>query len=235
MKQLHNNETIGDITMNYIMPSKISEEIERKGIIAVLEIEDENTAIPVVQALIEGGVTAIELALRTPAAEPAISLIAGKFSEMMIGIGTIIESGQAERIKKYPGVSFGVAPGTNPAIIKEAQQCGLPFAPGIATPTEIELALSLGCRILKFFPAEGMGGLSFLKSIDAPFRHLDLHYIPLGGISQENLAAYAKMEQILAIGGSWIANKELIRTGNWKEINRRAKAAQQTWKNIRGS
>ncbi|GMO41988.1 MAG: hypothetical protein Pg6C_03170 [Treponemataceae bacterium] len=221
--------------MNLAMPQKIADELEKKGIIAVLEIEDEKTAVPVARALLEGGVTVIELALRTPAAEPCIALIAEKVPEMMIGIGTIIENGQAERVKKNPGAAFGVSPGINPEIVKEALRCGLPFAPGIATPSEIELALSLGCRVMKFFPAEGMGGLPFLKSMDAPYKHLGLRYIPLGGVSQDNLADYAAVKQILAIGGSWIANKELIKANNWQEIKERARAAQDTWKRIRGN
>jgi 2-dehydro-3-deoxyphosphogluconate aldolase/(4S)-4-hydroxy-2-oxoglutarate aldolase len=221
--------------MNLAMPQKIADELEKKGIIAVLEIEDEKAAVPVAQALIEGGVTVIELALRTPAAEPCIALIAEKVPEMMIGIGTIIENGQAARVKKNPGVAFGVSPGINPEIVKEALRCGLPFAPGIATPSEVELALSLGCRVMKFFPAEGMGGLSFLKSMDAPYKHLGLRYIPLGGVSQDNLADYAAVKQILAIGGSWIANKELIKANNWQEIKERARAARDTWKRIRGN
>jgi 2-dehydro-3-deoxyphosphogluconate aldolase/(4S)-4-hydroxy-2-oxoglutarate aldolase len=219
--------------MDFTMPPRIVEELEKRGVIAVLEIEDEHTAVDTARALVEGGVTVIELALRTPAAEPSISLIAEKVPEMMIGIGTIIESGQAGRVKNYPRVSFGVSPGINPKIVKEAIQCGLPFAPGIATPSEIELALSLGCRVMKFFPSEPMGGLALLKSMDAPYRHLGLRYIPLGGVSQENMARYAEARQILAIGGSWIANKELISSGGWREISLRAKAARQVWKDNR--
>ena len=219
---------------NPAMPQNVLETLEEKGIIAVLEIEKESDAVPVAQALLEGGVSAIELALRTPASEPSIALIAEKVPRMMIGIGTIIESGQASRVKKYPGVGFGVSPGINPAIVKEALSCELPFAPGIATPSELELALSLGCRVVKFFPAEGMGGLSFLKSMDAPYKHLGVRYIPLGGISQNNLADYAKAGQILAIGGSWIASKELIRSGKWSEITSGARAAKELWDSIRG-
>jgi 2-dehydro-3-deoxyphosphogluconate aldolase/(4S)-4-hydroxy-2-oxoglutarate aldolase len=119
--------------------------------------------------------------------------------------------------------------------VREAIASDLPFAPGIATPSELELALSLGCRAVKFFPAEGMGGLSYLKSIDAPYKHLGVRYIPLGGITQNNLADYAGNKAILAIGGSWIATKELIKNANWSEITKAAKAAKELWINIRGS
>ena len=220
---------------NLAMPEEIILALEKKGIIAVLEIERESDAVPIANALLEGGVSAVEIALRTPAAEPSIPLIAENFPEMMIGIGTIIEGGQAARVKRLAGVNFGVSPGINPTIVSEALSCDLPFAPGIATPSELELALSLGCRVVKFFPAEGMGGLSFLKSMDAPYKHLGVRYIPLGGVNQNNLADYAGANQILAIGGSWIASKELINSANWGEITRGARAAKELWDTVRRS
>jgi 2-dehydro-3-deoxyphosphogluconate aldolase/(4S)-4-hydroxy-2-oxoglutarate aldolase len=220
--------------MGIAMLKAVEESLGKTGIIAVLEIEREEDAVPVTKALVQGGVTAIELALRTPAAEPSITLIAQAVPEIIIGIGTIIEPGQASKVKKLPGVVFGVSPGINPEIVKEAQSCGLPFAPGIATPSELEQALSLGCTIVKFFPSEGMGGLPFLKSLDAPYKHRGIKYIPLGGLSQDNLADYAAFKQILAVGGSWIANKELIKAGNWQEITKRAKLARETWDKVRG-
>jgi 2-dehydro-3-deoxyphosphogluconate aldolase/(4S)-4-hydroxy-2-oxoglutarate aldolase len=151
---------------------------------------------------------------------------------MIIGAGTIIETGQAQAVKKE-NVRFAVSPGLNPEIIKEAAAADLPFAPGIATPSEIEQAISLGCRVVKFFPAEGMGGLSYLKSINAPYNHLNIRYIPLGGVSVDNLASYAQFKPVLAVGGSWIANKELISTRNFKEITRRAREAKEIWQNNR--
>jgi len=211
------------------MPKEIQEKIADEGIIAVLEIENEQNAVPTVKALLEGGITVIELALRTPAAIPSISLIAKEVPQMYIGIGTIIEPGQAAMVKKYDNVRFGVSPGLNPEIVKEAAAADLPFAPGIATPSELEQAISLGCRVVKLFPAEGMGGLNYLKSINGPYNHLGIRYIPLGGVSVNNLADYAKFKQTLAIGGSWIANKELINAQDWKEITKRAKEAKDIW------
>ncbi|MCL1991740.1 MAG: bifunctional 4-hydroxy-2-oxoglutarate aldolase/2-dehydro-3-deoxy-phosphogluconate aldolase [Spirochaetes bacterium] len=220
--------------MKNALPQELQDEIGRAGVIAVLEIEDEKNAVPAAKALLEGGITAIELALRTPASVPSIGLIAGQVPQMFIGIGTVIEPGQAAMLKKQAGVKFAVSPGINAQIVREALEAGLPFAPGIATPSDIELAISLGCKTLKFFPAEGMGGLDFLKNINAPYNHLGLKYIPLGGISPENLADYAKFPAVLAVGGSWIANKELQKAQDWKEISKRAKAAKETWESIRG-
>jgi len=219
--------------MKQVMPKEIQDEIAKEGIIAVIEIESEKNAVPLARALLEGGIKIIELMLRTPAAIPSISLIEKEVPQMYIGIGTIIETGQAAMVKKESGVHFGVSPGINPEIVKEAIAADLPFAPGIATPSELEQAISLGCRVVKFFPAEGMGGLSYLKSINAPYNHLDIKYIPLGGISPDNLTSYAKFVPVLAIGGSWIASKELINAQDWKEITKRAREAKSIWRNSR--
>jgi len=215
--------------MKLSMSKDIQNEIEKQGIIAVLEIESEKNAVPLAKALLDGGITVIELALRTEAAFPSISLIANEFPQMYIGIGTIIEPGQAAMVKKEKGVRFAVSPGINSEIVKEAIAADLPFAPGIATPSELEQAISLGCRTVKLFPAEGMGGLKYLKSINGPYNHLGIKYIPLGGITLENLPDYAAFKPVLAIGGSWIAGKELINAQNWTEITKRAREAKDIW------
>jgi len=219
--------------MKLTMPQEIQDEIAKEGIIAVVEIENEQNAVPLAKALLKGGINIIELALRTPAAVPSISLIAKEVPELFIGIGTIIEKGQAALVKKEGAVKFGVSPGLNPEILKEAIAADLAFAPGIATPGELEQAISHGCRVVKFFPAEGMGGLNYLKSINAPYNHLGIKYIPLGGVTQENMASYAQFGPVLAIGGTWIANKELINSQNWDEITERALEAKEIWDIIR--
>ena len=219
--------------MKPAMSKEVQNEIAREGIIAVLEIESEKNAVPLARALLEGGITVIELALRTKASIPSISLIAKEVPQMYIGIGTIIEPGQVATVKKENGVRFGVSPGINPEIVREALAADLPFAPGIATPSEIEQAISLGCHVVKFFPAEGMGGLNYLKSINGPYNHLGIKYIPLGGVTAENLASYARFDSILAIGGSWIASKDMINSQNWAEITKRAREAKEIWHSVR--
>ena len=215
--------------MKLAMSKEIQDELTAKGIIAVLEIESEQSAVPTAKALLEGGVTAIELALRTPGAVPSIAMIAKEVPQMCIGIGTIIEAGQAAMVKNQNGVCFGVSPGLNPEIVKEALQADLPFAPGIATPSELDKAITLGCRVVKFFPAEGMGGLNYLKSLNGPYNHLGIRYIPLGGVTPDNLASYAKFSPVLAIGGTWLASKDLIKAQDWKEITKRAREAVEIW------
>ena len=212
---------------------ELREELGRRGIIAVLEIEDEKDAVPAAKALVSGGVTAIELALRTPAAMPSIALIAKEVPEMMIGIGTIIRTEQVAAVKEA-GAHFGVAPGFNPRIVAEADRLGFPFAPGISTASELEGAVEMGNSVLKLFPAEPLGGLKYLKSMAGPYAYLGLGFIPLGGITPENLAEWASYDRICAIGGTWIAKKPLIKAHDWTAIERNAAEAVRTWKATRG-
>lgn len=206
--------------------------LNANGIIAVLEIQDEKDAVPTCRALIDGGVHAIELALRTPAAEPSIALIRENVPEMCIGIGTVIKQGQARRVKEL-GAHFAVSPGFNPRIVEEAQDAGLPFAPGIATPSELEAAVGMGCNILKFFPAVPMGGLSYLKSMNAPYSYLGLKFIPLGGVSLENLPEWASYSPVISVGGTWIAKKDIISSGDFDRIRFNAGSAVETWNKVR--
>jgi 2-dehydro-3-deoxyphosphogluconate aldolase/(4S)-4-hydroxy-2-oxoglutarate aldolase len=207
---------------------EVFERVKQSGVIAVLELEHADDAVPVVDALLKGGITAIELTLRTAAAIPSIEIIAEQRPEMTIGVGTVIFPDQVAKISRA-GAHFGVSPGFNPVIIDEALRHKLPFAPGIATPSELELAISRGCSFLKFFPAEPCGGIAYLKSMNAPYSYLGLTYIPLGGINEEKLPSYAAMKEVKAIGGSWIAPKNLITEHAWSEISRRAASAKQIW------
>jgi 2-dehydro-3-deoxyphosphogluconate aldolase/(4S)-4-hydroxy-2-oxoglutarate aldolase len=118
--------------------------------------------------------------------------------------------------------------------VRAAQQAGLPFAPGVVTPSDVEAALELGCRELKFFPAEPSGGIGYLKTIAAPFQHLGVRFVPLGGISLANLETYLADPNVLAVGGSWLAPQSLIEQQNWSEIERQARLARETVQRLRG-
>jgi 2-dehydro-3-deoxyphosphogluconate aldolase / (4S)-4-hydroxy-2-oxoglutarate aldolase len=202
------------------------ERIHRTGVIAVLVIDRVEDAVPLAQALIEGGVDIMELTLRTPAAIDALRMVKQEVPAMMAGAGTILTVEQVEQVAAA-GAAFGVAPGMNPRVVRAAQAAGLPFMPGIATPSDIEQALECGCRALKFFPAEPMGGLTYLKNIAAPYAHLKVRYIPLGGLSTANAATYLKDSSVLAVGGSWIAKRETIEARDWKTIAANARAARE--------
>ena len=199
------------------MTPKIINKIADAAIMAVLVIDDLNHVKPLVNALLNGGIDVIELTLRTPVALAAAKIIKTEFPEITLGFGTVIS---CEQVKKVidAGADFAVAPGCNPKIIDEAFKQGLPFAPGVMTPTDIEIAVEHGCNVLKFFPAETAGGLQHLKSIVNPYQYLGLQFIPLGGCNLNNAEEYLRSDLITAIGGSWIAERSLIQSENWIKI-----------------
>jgi len=200
---------------------KIVKEVD---IIAVLEIDNAADAVCLAETLLEGGISAMELTLRTPAALDALRAIHQNVPAMTAGVGTILTPEQVREVKTI-GARFGVSPGLNRNVLREAIEQDLPFAPGIATPSEIEAALEFGCRIMKFFPAEPLGGLTYLQSMAVPYKHLDVQFIPLGGVNQENLRSYLESPLVCAVGGSWIAQRALIQKKDWAEILKRAQAA----------
>jgi 2-dehydro-3-deoxyphosphogluconate aldolase/(4S)-4-hydroxy-2-oxoglutarate aldolase len=207
--------------------------LERSGIVAVLIIEKAEDAVPVAEALLAGGVDAMELTLRTPAALAALREITQKVPRMLAGIGTILTTDQVAQAADG-GAAFGVAPGMNPRIVQAALDAGLPFAPGICTPSDIERALEFDRRFLKFFPAEPSGGLKYLEAIAAPYQHLGVRYVPLGGVNEANCGAWMSSRLVGGIGGSWLASKEMIAAKNWGAITGLAARATAIRKGIRG-
>jgi len=163
----------------------------------------------------------------------ALAAIRQSVPEMLVGIGTILTADQVPQVVSA-GAAFGVSPGVNPRVVEAALENSLPFAPGVATPTDIELALSLGCRRLKFFPAELSGGLPYLRSIAAPYNHLGLKYVPLGGVSLKNLAEYLTEPLITAVGGSWLAPRDAIVNKDWPQIEKNAREACNAVEAVRG-
>ncbi|MBT8298663.1 MAG: bifunctional 4-hydroxy-2-oxoglutarate aldolase/2-dehydro-3-deoxy-phosphogluconate aldolase [Maribacter sp.] len=205
------------------MTPDLIQKIDDAGIIAVLIIDEVRHAVPLANALLEGGIDTIELTLRTPVAIEAAKVIKKEVPNMTLGFGTVLTVDQVRAVAAM-GADFAVSPGCNPKIIAEAYKQGLSFAPGIMTPTDIEIALEHGCRILKYFPAETSGGLKHLESISAPYNHLGLKFIPLGGCNLDNAPSYLQSKLIRAIGGTWIAKRPLIRAQNWDAITNNAKA-----------
>ena len=211
---------------------ELTKKIEDSGIIAVLIIDEVKHAIPLAQALLKGGVDSIELTLRTPAAIDSANAIKKAIPEMTLGFGTVLTVDQVKMVVDV-GADFAVSPGCNPKIIAEARRLGLSFAPGVMTPTDIEIAIQEGCRILKFFPAETSGGLKHLASMSAPYNHLGLKFIPLGGCNIENAGAYLQSPLITAIGGTWIAKRQLIQTEDWEGITKNAREIKELISMIR--
>lgn len=207
--------------MKPIFPESLADRIRAAQIVAVVVIDESSDAVPLARALLAGGIDTIELTLRTPTAFDSLAAIRRECPDMLAGVGTVLTPDQV-RSAVQGGAAFGVSPGLNPEVVRAAASTGLPFAPGITTPSDIETAVALGCRLLKFFPAEPSGGVPYLKSISAPYAHLDLEYIPLGGLDAENFTSYLAMENVPAVGGSWIAPRDLIRKRDWETITRNA-------------
>ncbi|MDB6074725.1 MAG: eda [Verrucomicrobiaceae bacterium] len=215
------------------VPEALLSHLYRTGIIAVLMIDHADDAVPLAEALLAGGVDCMELTLRTNAAMEALARIRAEVPQMTAGVGTILTPKQVHQVAEAKA-AFGVSPGVNSSVIAESRRHELPFAPGICTPTDIESALELGCRLLKFFPAEPCGGLPYLKAIAAPYAHLSLRYIPLGGVDETNAAKYLAEPIIQAIGGSWLAPREVIQRKDWATVTENARRATAIVQSVRG-
>ena len=212
------------MTMEPILPNPIAERLARSGVVAVVTAENPEDAGPIARALLTGGVGAIELTFRTARAAEAIRRIRAEVPEILAGAGTLLNRAHVEAAIEA-GALFGVAPGCNPATIAAARECGLPFAPGVMTPTDMEIALEHGCRVLKYFPASNLAGPSALETMAAPFAHLGLRFIPLGGINLASLPQWLASPSVLCVGGSWLAPRDVIQRKDWTALQRNAEQA----------
>jgi 2-dehydro-3-deoxyphosphogluconate aldolase/(4S)-4-hydroxy-2-oxoglutarate aldolase len=198
--------------------------IRRTGIVPVIAIERAQDAVPLADALLEGGLPVAEITFRTAAAADVIAAMHEKRPELCVGAGTILDRASLDAAITA-GAAYGLAPGFDAAIVAAAKAAGFPFAPGIMTPSDLSAAVTAGCRLVKFFPAGPAGGPAFLQAISAPFAHLGIAVIPTGGVTEENLADWLKLKAVVAAGGTWIARTEDITAGKFAEITRRAKSA----------
>ena len=210
-------------TIEPLMSEDIVRKMYQAGVVATLVVDELKHAVPLAKALVKGGVNIIELTLRTSIAMDAAREIIAEVPEAVVGFGTAITVDQIKEAAAI-GVDFAVAPGCNPTILEAARSNGLSFAPGIMTPTDIEVALEHGCRLLKFFPAETSGGMKHLNSMAAPYKHLGIQFLPLGGINLKNAESYLSSPLIAAIGGSWIASPQMIHAEDWQQIEANARA-----------
>lgn len=188
-------------------------------IIPVITIYDIKTSVDLAKALLDGGIQILEITLRTKEAFEAIRLISKEVPQAIVGAGTVINANMLETAKNI-GAKFAISPGLNPIFAKEAKDIDLPLIPGIATASELMLALEFNYKYLKFFPAQVAGGVAMLKSLSAPFS--EVKFCPTGGINLENMNDYLKLENVLCIGGSWLTPKELILEKKWQEITKLA-------------
>lgn len=203
---------------------KVLERIGQCGVVPVVVLDSADWALRLADALWEGGLPIVEITFRTEAAAEAIRQIVQHRPEMLVGAGTLLRPEQVEAAR-HSGAQFGVAPGLNPQVVRRAQELQMPFLPGVATASEIELALSLGCHWVKYFPSEAMGGVKMLQALWGPFAHTGLRFLPTGGVNETNLAHYIALRCVAAVGGTWIAKSDDITAGRWTEITQRSQHA----------
>lgn len=209
----------------------ILEEIGKLALMPVVKIEDARHATQLAEALAAGGLPRAEITFRTDAAEDAIRRIASEFPDVILGAGTVLSVDQAERAVGA-GAQFIVSPGFNPKVVGWCLDRGVPVTPGVATPTEIEMALGRRLHILKFFPAEALGGVGMLKAMAGPYG--GVKFIPTGGVNPQNLAGYLELPMVHACGGSWLAPSRLISAEAFDEITGLAREAVATVRQCRG-
>jgi len=203
--------------MTSLTPDDLVRRLDARRLVPVVVIEEPQQAVPLAQALWRAGLDLIEVTFRTPAAAGAIRAIREALPDMVVGAGTLLAPAQVDEALAA-GAAFGVAPGFNPVVVAHAQAVGLPFIPGIATPTELEAALAAGCRTLKFFPAEPAGGVPMLKGMAAAYGHTGVRFMPTGGVDAARLGAWLAVPEVVAVGGTWFVDRARIRAGAWDEI-----------------
>lgn len=184
-------------------------------VMPVVVIEDLKNAIPLAETLAQSGLKAIELTLRTPCAIQAIDDIKRAIPELIVGAGSVTLEHQVQSVIDA-GADFAVSPGTHHQIVESAKMKGLPLLPGVMTPSDILIALQAGLEVVKLFPADKAGGVSYIQSLLGPFP--DLKFCPTGGINQNNYQDYLELDNVLCVGGSWLAPTDLVAQQRWDDI-----------------
>jgi 2-dehydro-3-deoxyphosphogluconate aldolase/(4S)-4-hydroxy-2-oxoglutarate aldolase len=204
--------------------TNLMEQLARLRVVPVVAVDRVESALPLADALLAGGLPIVEVTFRTPAAAEVIQLIRDERPQMLVGAGTVLTAENVEAAHRS-GAQFAVAPGLNRPIVEQALAVGLPFIPGVATPSEIESAIALGCTLLKFFPAGALGGVEMLQALAGPYRHTGVRFMPTGGVNAQNKNAYLASDDVVAVGGTWIARSEDIASGAWEQIRSRCQEA----------
>lgn len=207
-----------------MMPmSDVYEQLRECRVIPVVKVPNVECAEGLGRALLRGGLSCVEVTFRSEAAAGAIEAMSA-IPGLLVGAGTIRNVVQAE-LARAAGAKFVVSPSTQPEVVRHCVKVGLPMSPGVCTPSEVENALDAGAKVLKFFPAEAFGGTRTLKALGAVYP--DIPFIPTGGINEGNLVEYLSLKNVLACGGSWLAETQLLLDNNWDEVERRARQASE--------
>ncbi len=198
------------------------EQLSLAGLVPVIKVEDAADAAPLCKALSDGGLPVAEITFRSDAAEEAIRRVHAELPEVILGAGTVLTKEQADRAIAA-GAAYIVSPGINAEIVRHCQERGVPIVPGCANPSDIEIALSLGLKTVKFFPAEALGGLKLIKAMAAPYGNVT--FLPTGGINEQNLNEYLAFPKIVACGGSWMVPADAVAAKDWKRIETLTRSA----------
>lgn len=210
----------------------IEEQFYEYGVVPVVVLEDVKNALPLAEALTQGGLLCAEVTFRTKAAEESIRLMAKEYPDMLVGAGTVLTIEQVERAREA-GAKFIVSPGFDPEIVDYCLEKRVPVFPGCITPSEVAQAAKRGMKVVKFFPAKQAGGIGMIKAMAAPYPMVK--FMPTGGISADNLREYLEYDRILCCGGSWMVKGELIRQGAFERIRELTKEAVELAASIRGT
>ncbi len=202
--------------------NEVLEKIAAHCLVPVVKIENSKDAVPLGRALLKARLPIAEITFRTPAAEAAIRALTAELPELQVGAGTVLFIDQVKSAVNA-GARFVVAPGFSPKLVDYCLERNICVIPGINNPSQIERALARRLEVVKFFPAEASGGLPFLKAVAAPYS--DILFLPTGGINQQNLLTYLSFPRVIACGGSWIVETQLINSGNFAEIRQRSREA----------
>lgn len=209
----------------------IAETIQKMGVVPVVVLNDAKDAAPLAKALVEGGLPCAEVTFRTDAAEESIRIMTTEFPEMLVGAGTVLTIDQVDRAVAA-GAKFIVSPGFDPKIVDYCLEKEISVFPGCITPSEAAQAVKRGLEIVKFFPAEQFGGVATIKAMAAPYT--GLKFMPTGGVNAKNLESYLSFDRIIACGGSWMVNGQLVKEGKFDEIKVLTEEAVQLVARIRG-
>jgi 2-dehydro-3-deoxyphosphogluconate aldolase/(4S)-4-hydroxy-2-oxoglutarate aldolase len=209
--------------MSAVAAPSVLARLRAAGVVPVAAVDDGDQAERLARALLAGGVGCVEITFRTAAAAEAIRR-ARAVEGMLVGAGTVLSPEQAREAAEA-GAGFAVAPGTNEDVVDACRELGLPFFPGVATPTEIERARARGHTVVKVFPAAVVGGVAFLKAVSATYP--DMRFMPTGGVTPASLRDYLALPSVLAVGGSWLADAALLRAGDYDGVERLAREARE--------
>lgn len=201
--------------------------LEPIGVMPVLVLDAVDDAVPVAQALQEGGIKAVEITLRTPVALDCIRAIKQACPDLIVGVGTVINEAQMEQVAEA-GVDFAVSPGTTVALVRKSMECGVRLLPGVATCSEVLMGMEEGLTCFKLFPATAVGGLPLLKSIGGPLPQVS--FCPTGGLKMEDFDQYLALPNVACVGGTWLVPKQAVAAQDWQAIK---DIAQQTMAKVR--